>query len=115
MSEPDEAAVEAVAEVLAQNRNPFPLYPPTVMGLDRDEARLMLATPVVADWRRDAERLRNLAARFDDVVWLAKLAQGSSWPGEMAQQVQSAVYRVINEFGSDADRQVAAMLRGGGE
>jgi len=65
VSEPDEAAVEAVAEVLAQNRNPFPLYPPTVMGLDRDEACLMLATPVVAEAFRDAERLRNLAARFE--------------------------------------------------
>lgn len=74
MSEPDEAAVEAVAEVLAQNRNPFPLYPPTVMGLDRDEACLMLATPVVADAFRDAERLRNLAAHFEvygDDSWLA--------------------------------------------
>lgn len=40
----------------------------------------------------------------DDVVWMAKLARGSSWPGEMAHAVDQAARRVIARFGSDADR-----------
>ena len=79
----------------------------------------------------------------DDAVWMAKLARGSSWPGEMAQRVQDAADRTIaacdwreNGTVSDAARlrslaarfdnrlnrdktytgaQVAAMLRDGGE
>lgn len=39
-----------------------------------------------------------------DAVWLAKLARGSSWPGEMAHQVECAAGRVISAMGSDADR-----------
>ena len=31
----------------------------------------------------------------DDAVWMAKLARGSSWPGEMAQRVQDAADRTI--------------------
>lgn len=53
----------------------------------------------------------------EDVAWLAKLARGSSWPGEMAERVEQAANRVIREYGSDADRTalkaVAAMLRDG--
>ena len=47
----------------------------------------------------------------DDIVWLAKLAQGSSWPGEMADRVQRAADRVVSELGSDADRAAIAALR----
>lgn len=39
-----------------------------------------------------------------DAVWLAKLARGSSWPGEMAERVESAAERVIGAMGTDADR-----------
>ena len=39
-----------------------------------------------------------------DAVWLAKLARGSSWPGEMAHQVECAAERVISAMGTDADR-----------
>lgn len=46
----------------------------------------------------------------EDIVWLAKLAQGSSWPGEMAHRVQVAADRVIREFGTDADRAAIAAL-----
>ena len=31
----------------------------------------------------------------DDAVWMAKLARGASWPGEMAQRVQDAADRTI--------------------
>jgi hypothetical protein len=49
-----------------------------------------------------------------DVVWLANLARGSSWPGSMAQHVEDAANRVIREYGTDADRAaLAAMLRDG--
>jgi len=41
---------------------------------------------------------------FRDAVWLAKLARGSSWPGEMAERVESAAERVIGAMGTDADR-----------
>ena len=79
----------------------------------------------------------------DDAVWMAKLARGASWPGEMAQRVQDAADRTIaacdwreNGTVSDAARlrslaatfdshynrvktytgaQVAAMLRDGGQ
>ena len=47
----------------------------------------------------------------EDIVWLAKLAQGSSWPGEMADRVQRAADRVVSELGSDADRAAIAALR----
>ena len=46
----------------------------------------------------------------EDVVWLAKLAQSSSWPGEMADRVQRAADRVVREYGSDADRAALAAL-----
>lgn len=49
-----------------------------------------------------------------DVVWLAKLAQGCSWPGEMADGVQRAADRVIHVYGTDADRAVIALMRGTG-
>lgn len=39
-----------------------------------------------------------------DAVFLAKLARGSSWPGGMAQRVESAAERVIGALGDDADR-----------
>lgn len=31
-----------------------------------------------------------------DAVWMAKLARGSSWPGEMAQRVDDAAARVLD-------------------
>ena len=48
----------------------------------------------------------------EDVVWLAKLAQGSSWPGEMADRVQRAADRVVCEYGTDADRAAIDAIRG---
>lgn len=46
-----------------------------------------------------------------DVLWLAKLARGSSWPGEMADRVQKAADRVVVEYGTHADRAAIAALR----
>lgn len=37
-----------------------------------------------------------------DAVWLAKLARGSSWPGEMAHRVEIAAERVIESLGEAA-------------
>ncbi len=51
----------------------------------------------------------------DDAVWMAKLARGSSWPGEMAHNVEQAANRVIAAYGSDADRAAIAALLAGGE
>ena len=34
-----------------------------------------------------------------DALWMAKLARGSSWPGEMAHQVDTAADRVIRALG----------------
>lgn len=39
-----------------------------------------------------------------DAVWLAKLARGSSWPGEMAHRVEIAAERVIETLGDEDDR-----------
>ena len=30
-----------------------------------------------------------------DIIWLARLARGSSWPGEMAERVEATAARVI--------------------
>ena len=54
-------------------------------------------TPLV----KQAETFAGVIA--GDVVWMAKLARGSSWPGEMAHAVDQAACRVIARFGSDAD------------
>ena len=43
-----------------------------------------------------------------DAVWLAKLARGSSWPGEMAELVERAAERVIGAMGTDDDRRALA-------
>ena len=56
---------------------------------------------------RAAARVRETAA---DAVWLAKLARGSSWPGEMADRVHRAADRVVCEYGTDADRAAIAAL-----
>lgn len=45
-----------------------------------------------------------------DVVWLAQMARGSSWPLDMAEHVERAADRVIREFGTDADRAAIAAL-----
>ena len=69
--------------------------------------RSLASVPSVAEvFARDA-KVRELR---EDVAWLAKLAQGSSWPGEMAHRVQVAADRVIREFGTDADRAAIAAL-----
>ena len=51
----------------------------------------------------------------DDVVWMAKLARGSSWPGEMAHAVEQAANRVIALLGTDADQAAVAALLAGGD
>lgn len=53
------------------------------------------------------------AAVRADAVWMAKLARGASWPLSMAHGVETAANRVIHAYGTDVDRQVAAMLRDG--
>ncbi len=73
----------------------------------RDVVERIFSVPSVAEvFARDA-KVRELA---EDIVWLAKLAQGSSWPGEMADRVQRAADRVVSELGSDADRAAIAAL-----
>ena len=103
MSEPDEAMVEAVARAInaadnewadAPRTTPHEVWPTHV-------ARAALSVPVVRDaLARDAQ-VREAAA---DAVWMAKLARGSSWPGEMAQAVDNAAERVIRALGTDGDR-----------
>lgn len=46
-----------------------------------------------------------------DALWLARLARGSSWPGEMAERVERAAGRVIQTLGTDADRRAEAIVR----
>ena len=115
MDAPDEM-VEAVAEALRVERriqderdDPYAFY-----DYWPDMARAALAVPALAEVIARDAKVRELA---EDIVWLAKLAQGSSWPGEMAERVEQAANRVIREYGSDADRAaleaVAAMLRDG--
>ena len=98
MSEPDEAMVEAVASAVdlcvdGWNGEPW--------SMAQEVARAVLSVPVVRDaLARDAQ-VREAAA---DAVWMAKLARGSSWPGEMAQAVDNAAERVIRALGTDGDR-----------
>ena len=47
--------------------------------------------------RAENERLREA---LRDAVWLARLARGSSWPGEMAQRVEDAAGRVSAAWAS---------------
>ena len=65
MSEPDEAAVEAVAIESVGGADQWAFLGIDLRALYLNRARMILATAVVAGWRRDAERLRNLAARFE--------------------------------------------------
>ena len=75
-------------------------------------AGAVLAVPAVAE-------VFAKAALFDkvrrDAVWMAKLAQGASWPAEMAHRVDQAANRVIEACGTDADRAVIAALFDGGD
>lgn len=64
----DEAAVEAVAQAIQQADYEWEVAAGCQMPVGDPWhyiARGFLATPVVADWRRDAERLRDLAAMFE--------------------------------------------------
>ena len=64
-------------------------------------AAAVLAVPVVRDaLARDAQAQKAAA----DAVWMAKLARSGSWPGGMAQAVDSAAERVIRALGTDDDR-----------
>ena len=49
--------------------------------------------------RDEVEHLRDasnvLAAVRNDAMWMARLARGSSWPGEMAHQVEQGAERVL--------------------
>ena len=50
---------------------------------------------------REVERLRKIK---NDALWLARLASSSSWPVDMAQQVENAAERVKAAFsGSPAE------------
>ena len=105
MSEPDEAMVEAVAQVLWEgNSTPFICWADLsepLREMQYEQARSALSVPVVRDaLARDAQAQKAAA----DAVWMAKLARGGSWPGGMAQAVDSAAERVIRALGTDDDR-----------
>lgn len=62
MSEPDEAAVQAVADAI------YRAAPGATSA-----AHAVLATPVVADWRRDAELLAKVQAIVDEPIYQAEV------------------------------------------
>ena len=67
----------------------------------RESARAVLSVPALAEViARDAKVLEIAP----DAVWLAKLARSGSWPGGMAQAVETAASRVIRMLGTDSDR-----------
>ena len=70
-------------------------------------ADAVLAVPAIADALARDARVAEIAR---DAVWMAKLASGASWPGEMAHRVQQAADRVISALGTDADRAVITAL-----
>ena len=110
MDAPDEM-VEAVAQAIWEHDGPFLLWrqlTEPVKDVSRERARAALSVPALAEVIARDAKVREIAA---DAVWLAKLAQGSSWPGEMADRVQRAADRVVSELGSDADRAAIAALR----
>lgn len=105
MSEPDEAMVEAVAQAMYEGTPNHVLTWATITDTARTNyghmARAVLSVPVVRDaLARDAQAQKAAA----DAVWMAKLARGGSWPGGMAQAVDSAAERVIRALGTDDDR-----------
>ena len=68
--------------------------------------RWSLDGPERADLVAENERLREA---LRDAAWLARLARGSSWPGEMAQRVEDAADRVtaaasLSETGGEAEQ-----------
>ena len=90
--------VEAVAQVLL----PW-LLPPTRASIDYplSAARAVLSVPALAEVIARDAKVQEIAP---DVVWLAKLARSGSWPGGMAQAVETAASRVIRMLGTDSDR-----------
>lgn len=104
----DDEIVEAVAQAIHAKVCGCPLALVTGDLSGRSErgtsyraaARAVLSVPALAEVIARDAKVRELA---DDAVWLAKLARGSSWPGEMADRVQRAADRVVSELGSDAD------------
>jgi hypothetical protein len=109
---PDKATVELVTTAISQTRG--------VLDIDTDDIpdnqwRTLARAALKVLPNPTADTVQQALVR-DDAVWMAKLARGSSWPGEMAHNVEQAANRVIAAYGSDADRAaIAALLAGGGE
>lgn len=66
------------------------------------EAMKARCKKAVALWRGEVERLQAENERLrkveNDALWLARLACSSSWPMDMAQQVENAAERVKAAF-----------------
>ena len=86
------------------------------MTTDRAEllraAAALARTVALAEADAENQRLSAENARLREALreaaWLAKLARGSSWPGEMAQRVEDAADRVmaaasLSETGGEAE------------
>lgn len=58
-------------------------------------AILRLSTEAV-ELHTEVQRLRDITT---DVLWLTRLAVGSSWPGEMAERVERAAARIRAALG----------------
>ena len=108
---PDEATVELVATAISQTRGVLDI---DTDGIPDNQWRTLAraALSVLPDPTADTVLLDQIR---EDAVWMAKLARGSSWPGEMAHAVEQAANRVIASLGTDADQAALAALLAGGE
>jgi hypothetical protein len=72
-------------------------FPPMVEARDTIDR-------LTAENERLREASNTLAALRADAIWMARLARGSSWPGEMAHQVQQGADRVLALLGALDDQ-----------
>ena len=96
-------AVEVIERLTAENERMTEMdeqrYRFTVT-LQNDTARLHDENRrLTAERDRLREAANVLAAVRADAMWLARLARGSSWPGEMAHRVEVAAERVLSLLG----------------
>ena len=74
-----------------------------VLSRLRERPECRDAVEVIERLTAERDRLREasntLAAVRADAMWMARLARGSSWPGEMAHQVETAADRVMSLLG----------------
>lgn len=97
----DSTTSDAINDVLAAVAFAGKAFHSTEQWGDDDYMPFTMVDLIQATANEAADRIEELTAERDalrgitnDVLWLTRLAVGSSWPGEMAEQVERAAARV---------------------